>query len=194
MKNFARFLVVASLLASSVAFAADPAPFQGRDENVLRLSGTLASYSKLSPITSAYGFGVDYGSYFANGFAVIVQFRNQFSSTESTFDAGTSTNDSASARLYGFTPTYSLRSGSSRMSFGLFVGAMSISAETRTVVSTTSTTTDASKSYFAIGPSATIDYFVSNRVAISLGAIFVATTVDPKPSMFVGNFGIGFSL
>ena len=52
----------------------------------------------------------------------------------------------------------------------------------------------ASKTYFAYGPSATIDFFVSNSVGISLGAILAITNADPKPSMLVGNFGLTFAL
>ncbi len=178
-----------SLPAAQPGIQPPPVVAEASGVNILRVVGAFGLYSKLTPVDNGFGAGVDYGSYLNNGFSINFQSRYFFEAHGST--SGSSTTVFAKNMLFGIAPGYSLNSGHSRTTFGVFVGGLQTQTETRT---NGSTTADESKTRLAIGPSVSIDIKLTESIGLSFGGLFVFTNKDYKPGVNSGSLGVSFLL
>ena len=189
------------VLLASVSFVApvfaadsheDPSPSISRI--FLRAKGGLAMYSKLDPVTSAFGVGLDIGYLHRCGFGLTGMAKMNFSSSDSSNQGGVNTSAEVKTHFLGLAPTYAVSRGNTYLSFGLGIGSYGYSASSTTVVANVSSFSEDSESRFALAPTFQADFGLGESFFLNLGATYIVTLgKSPHFADFSPMAGLGLN-
>ncbi|MBS1961921.1 MAG: hypothetical protein JST04_06880 [Bdellovibrionales bacterium] len=187
------FLALVSLL-SATAFGAEPGSADSIERLFVRAKGGLSMYSKLDPVTSAFGVGLDIGYLHRCGFGLTGMAKLNFSSSDSTTSGGANTSADVKSHFLGLAPTYSVTRGNAYLSFGIGVGSFGYSGQTTTVVSNVATYGESSESRFALAPTFQVDIGLGSTLFLNLGATYIVTLgKSPHFADFSPMAGLGLN-
>lgn len=185
----ALLVLAAGMIFNSTSQAADT------DTIYIRATGGPSFYSNLEPVSSAIGVGLDLGFRSQSGFGLAAMTKLNFMADGRTeITTSDSSRTEIKALFFGVNPHYAVTKGIATLSFGLGVGALSVTDQVDYFTTPSSPSSpERTRTRFALAPNVGADFDIYSGIFGSVAFQYIATRGEsPKPALISTMAGVGY--